>query len=1374
MGRIEWVRAAQFNWVLDNMGGAPLQEAVAGNWQEAVAQVQVDGQITLTAPNPGGGQVYFIRGVYRAETVFPWNGFWVEPMSGDLTNYYQGGSFSNRLGETLITLGTPLAAGTQVQLFYIYHTGEQAAKYEPLNDYPCIRRAVRTRDDYSYDFAVDRMLDLMTCLHLAGPAQGKDYRALIRFLWRAFISREESCQSPLMQDSFERQLWDRGAHLMYRGATSGGMFQVFHCEAAANQKGWALHVRAQLPATTDAAWFGYGLDWELGAAPLNGIDRLSFKVQGPATTRRVHDLAKTGSGSAVLVIQGDYTHQERRTFVVQVESSGAVSEATFKWSKDGGVTWEATGLISGDREHPVDLWAGLSVYWEGGSGLQLMAGDYWTFWAGEPAIHPLRLLIALNDSTPDLADPWDPAHTYVHSVPDRFDELASFEVPFSQFWRRDNLIDDVDRASTTWGAWYSVSQQELSDIFIDTREVTEVVEGETFYSQRQVTWDLSPNTTAFGVWAAIDPGRCDSSGQTQVNFLIRAVVTGVSSLTLHVKLKDAQGSYFYREVTVPTNVWQRVTVTLADLQLESGALPLTHPCQAIDLGIPASPPSNGAFYLTDLKFGEHRTFAGAARLRTVEFKMEQQGLEDHEWWLDEVSLNLEAPDPYPYAPRMAISLTPYGQNPWRGPTLVHYAQPLAPHLAGALELAQTYVSLHRDAQDEFNNRYGGLKGPIMPVHTRNDVENIPLCGCEDFGRFTWWPRYRHYGLVSGTWLFNEALTDASGHNHTLCWGSGNPAYTDGVCQPGATAVAFDGSAQANLASNALFEPGTAPFSLTLILRGLPQGAGYRWLVDKMGADGWVIQSKEAGSPDLQLKVTTSAGDSYADIPGVLDGDYHLLTWMVAPAEGRIYKVLDGTLLGSDNLAVGNGLLNTAYLNFGAGAVFDLDYFKYERRVLPAEEYQNTWGIVQGLVNGSAYPEVGCGLGQYWAFLRLAQYFFVTGDPPAWTPLDHWLAWLETYAAADGPGWQFPTWFSEYGFGYGAYDPGQTAAIALGCLYIHMRNGDLRAADLARMILDDLGANRWDLEYGGYQSDRHYGWLNGLVLQAFGVAVNGVAGQRYRFPTLASEQANFEALLAWIMANAGDDKPNVVNRDLIPFTYSEAGDLWDYAPHYLALGQMTTLEAVVLMLAGALEYGKLHGDWDWFNRLLAFMVADNLAALSQSQLRRVSAACDQAGAANLVRLRYADYDQDTSKYREARDQAAIEAWGEQAVDLDCRYGSPVILEDPAMAQLLAARLLQRLGPPVEAAEVETWLEGARIELGDTVAISSDFHGWDREEFTVLGKNLDLGQRRMHLKLSRPLDFVDAWAVEAAGSAWEAWALDQDSSYDGSWDFRAYVY
>ena len=149
--------------------------------------------------------------------------------------------------------------------------------------------------------------------------------------------------------------------------------------------------------------------------------------------------------------------------------------------------------------------------------------------------------------------------------------LTPFELPFSQFWRRDNLIEDGDRVTAMWGAWYSATQPDASDITIGTREETEVLFGETFYTQRLVTWDLSPYATAFGVWAGIDPGRCDSSGHSQVNFLVQAVVAGVASLTLRVKVKDAQGSYFYQDVTVPANAWRRVTVALSDLQLESGS-----------------------------------------------------------------------------------------------------------------------------------------------------------------------------------------------------------------------------------------------------------------------------------------------------------------------------------------------------------------------------------------------------------------------------------------------------------------------------------------------------------------------------------------------------------------------------------------------------------------------------------------------------------------------------------------------------------------------------------------------------------------------------------------------------------------------------------
>jgi hypothetical protein len=1323
--------------------------------------------------------------VWHKDTAFPWDGFWANPVSGDLTNYYEGGFFINQGEETIIQLGAPLAAGTPVQLFYLYLTGEKAAKYEPLNTYPCIRRACRSRDDYTYDFAVDRLLDLMATLYFAGEAQGRDYTGAIKFLWDAFYSRQESRTPPLVHDSFERRVWDKGGHLMYRGATAGmEVFAAFQTEQAPGSAGRALHVKAELPGIQDSAWFGYGLDWSLEDSPFKEIDRVRFQLQGMAETRRLHHLSKVGSGSATLALKGDYLRPEEAWFVVQVQTTGSVGQAQFRWSRDRGLTWEGSGLTTGDAQHPLVLWGGVEVYWAGGPGTHLVAGDYWTFRAGDPAVHPRRLAVVLNDSGAPDPDPWGPAHTYVHAIPDRFAGMTAFDLPFSQFWRLDNIIDDGDRVRANWGAWHASVPPGGSDVTLCDREETEILFGETFYTQRQVAWNLAPQATSFGVWVGIDPQRLDSSGRSNVNFLLKPIISGANSLTVRVKVKDARGSYFYRDVTAAVNAWQRITADLGEMLLESGTWPLTHPLQVVDIGVPSSPPRSGMFLIADLKFDEHRSFSGAARLRLLEFRLEHQGLPEHEWWLDEVGLNLEAEDPYPYAPRLAISLGPYGQNPWRGPTPVHYAHPLAPYLIGTLNLAQNYLHLHRDAQEEFHRRYQGAKGPILPVHTRNDVENIALCGEENFNRFCWWPRHRDYGKVMGFWHFNGALTDASGKGHALTWqGGGDPVYAAGVCQPGNTAISLDGSSKYLTAGNHPdLNMGTGDFTIEVVFKRSQVNKHVKLVSKLLSNIGYEARIKADNgvalgigdssgltvlSPSPELSVNDTQNWHYLGISVDRDGQVTFcLDGAIASAAAERPGSLDNTV----DLFVGR-------LSSSASAYFpgDIDLIRLHKgRALSSQEMQDNWQIIQGNLNGSNYPEVGYGLGQYWAFMRLAQYYMVSNDSQAWEILDNWLAWLDQHGAPEGPGWKIPLYFSEFGFHYGSgYDPGAAAAIALGCLWIYLRRGDDRAGLWARRILDDLRENRLDPEFGGYKSDYHYAWLNALALQAFGLAVNGRSGQAFAFGAAPEDRDHFDSLLAWTFSRSGAAKPNILNEDLIPFSFSEDADLWDYAPHYLALRQMGTLEGVVLMLGAALEYALAREDWTWFQRLLDFILTDGCLVLAASRIRSLSLGYDQTGLKNLVRLRYADYDRDPARYAEARDEAAIAARGEAGADLDFRYGGPVVLENPEMAELLAARLLKRLSAPWEQAEVETWLEGARVELGDAVAVSSDFHGLGREEFEVFGKEVDLGRRRVRLNLNRPLNLSWSWAVDERGVAQDSWAIDQDSAYDPNWNYRAYA-
>jgi Putative phage tail protein len=186
-----------------------------------------------------------------------------------------------------------------------------------------------------------------------------------------------------------------------------------------------------------------------------------------------------------------------------------------------------------------------------------------------------------------------------------------------------------------------------------------------------------------------------------------------------------------------------------------------------------------------------------------------------------------------------------------------------------------------------------------------------------------------------------------------------------------------------------------------------------------------------------------------------------------------------------------------------------------------------------------------------------------------------------------------------------------------------------------------------------------------------------------------------------------------------------------------------------------------------------MLADNLISLDASRVRSISAGYQLAGLKNLVRFYYANYNQDNARYVEVKDDKAVAAWGEAALDVDLRYDAPVVLEDPEVAQLLAARLLKRLSSPWEVVDLETWLEGARLEIGDTLAVTSPFHGYAQEEFTVFGKAVDLEARRVRLNLARPFTNTGAWAVDAAGSGYDGFAIEQASNLDADWADRAYA-
>ena len=170
-------------------------------------------------------------------------------------------------------------------------------------------------------------------------------------------------------------------------------------------------------------------------------------------------------------------------------------------------------------------------------------------------------------------------------------------------------------------------------------------------------------------------------------------------------MRDAAGTYRMVDTAVTADTWTRISIDLPAFA------PIVHPLTLVDIGIPdytgvpGSIPTQGQFDVVDLKFDSHMAFTGADNLRIVEFKHQEASLvlpEGPDWYLDDFGFDLTVDDPYPYVPRLAISLNAYGRNSWRGPTLVHYSHPLAPYLVDRSDIVATELQLHADAQTEFN------------------------------------------------------------------------------------------------------------------------------------------------------------------------------------------------------------------------------------------------------------------------------------------------------------------------------------------------------------------------------------------------------------------------------------------------------------------------------------------------------------------------------------------------------------------------------------------------------------------------------------------------------------------------------------------------
>jgi len=236
--------------------------------------------------------------------------------------------------------------------------------------------------------------------------------------------------------------------------------------------------------------------------------------------------------------------------------------------------------------------------------------------------------------------------------------------------------------------------------------------------------------------------------------------------------------------------------------------------------------------------------------------------------------------------------------------------------------------------------------------------------------------------------------------------------------------------------------------------------------------------------------------------------------------------------------------------------------------------------------------------QYWTFSKAAEYYYFTGDVSIKPFLENWLSWFNDYIVEDAAfpsdpkGYKMPTGFTDGVISYEDYNPYFAAPIAEGMLYYYWREGDIDCSTWVRRFLNDLRANRWDSLWGGYIGEgAHQAHGNGRILKLFGMVVAGRYPRfgLYDFDNINEDSSLLEELSAWMFRNSGDTKPNVLNSDMIPFGHAGDFDSWYFAPNYIYPKEMSTTEAVVVMMAGALEYARAKQNFVWYDKLKKFLL-----------------------------------------------------------------------------------------------------------------------------------------------------------------------------------------
>lgn len=111
----------------------------------------------------------------------------------------------------------------------------------------------------------------------------------------------------------------------------------------------------------------------------------SVKSFGDSTTevdvrRTIKDLTKTGTGGGDLNVSGDFSNAADKSYKVEITTGGEVGSAIFRWSDDGGSTWDEEGIITRSERYELNHDISLQFTPKAGD-TDFDTNDFWTFTA---------------------------------------------------------------------------------------------------------------------------------------------------------------------------------------------------------------------------------------------------------------------------------------------------------------------------------------------------------------------------------------------------------------------------------------------------------------------------------------------------------------------------------------------------------------------------------------------------------------------------------------------------------------------------------------------------------------------------------------------------------------------------------------------------------------------------------------------------------------------------------------------------------------------------------------------------------------------------------------------------------------------------------